>query len=525
MPATAVPASTSQASPDPALDTSGGLDFHRLTEPADSPGGAVVSPPWTRSGRLDAEVTRDNLRASMRDGAMFGVMVGAGETYLAAFALAVGLGEVSAGLVSSVPLLAGGIIQMVSPQAVRWLGSEKRWILVCATLQGFAFFPLVYAAITGWISLPGLLLVASVYWAGGLASGPAWNTWMESIVPSRIRPKYFARRTRLSQSTTLLGLVGGGVLLQWASGHDLKLLGFASLFLLAGLARMWSVYWLAMHQNVHRSVEASHPSVLASSTLRRFRDPRASKVAASERGFPVAGAESPAEVKSSISGSRLLVYLVAVQGCVQISGPFFAPYMLEKLQFSYAQFVCLLAIGFLAKVAALSWWAKIAHRGGARLLLWIGGVGIIPLSSLWILSTNFYWLAVVQAISGTIWAAYELGFFLLFFEALPVQNRTRMLTFYNLANTVAWCGGALIGAWLLHSFGTTASAYLLLFGISSIGRLLALSLLRSAGLRPTPVGSLSLRTLGVRPQNATVDAPILPSLEEAKSPPTEPITP
>ncbi len=65
-------------------------------------------------------LTRSNLRASTADGAAYGVMVGSGETYIAAFALAVGLSEVSAGLVSSVPLLAGGILQMISLRAVKW---------------------------------------------------------------------------------------------------------------------------------------------------------------------------------------------------------------------------------------------------------------------------------------------------------------------------------------------------------------------------------------------------------------------
>ena len=62
---------------------------------------------------------RTDLRASCGDGAAFGGMVGVGETYLPAFVLAVGLGELTAGLVGSVPLLAGGVLQMISPSAVR----------------------------------------------------------------------------------------------------------------------------------------------------------------------------------------------------------------------------------------------------------------------------------------------------------------------------------------------------------------------------------------------------------------------
>ena len=46
---------------------------------------------------------RSDLLASVNDGAAYGGMVGVGETYLPAFVLAVGLGEVAAGLVTTVP--------------------------------------------------------------------------------------------------------------------------------------------------------------------------------------------------------------------------------------------------------------------------------------------------------------------------------------------------------------------------------------------------------------------------------------
>jgi MFS family permease len=458
-------------------------------------GGDVAMPLAVRTGDLEGrEQTRMNLRASTADGATYGVMVGAGETYIGAFALAVGLGEVSAGLVSSVPLLAGGILQLVSLRAVHWIGSEKRWVVACAAVQGLAFVPLIYAAFTGSVSLGAMLFIASMYWAGGLASGPAWNTWIESIVPGKIRPKYFAKRNRLSQLTTLIGLVGGGMLLQWAEEEDRALLGFACLFAVAGLFRMWSVYWLARHET-----PASTTRLVQLTSSR-------TKPATQEASGLLSGLD--------VSGVRLLAYLVMVQGMVQISGPYFASYMLEELHYSYGQFVTLLALGFLAKVAALTWWVTVAHRAGAKMLLWIGGVGIVPLSSLWIVSQNYYWLAAVQIISGTLWAAYELGFFLMFFEALPVRQRTKMLTFYNLANTAAWCSGALIGAWLLKSNGVTEAGYYTLFAISSVGRFAALGLLFGSGLRSVPVLWMGIRVLGIRPNSASVDSPILPTIEE-----------
>lgn len=466
------------------------------------PAGASVS-----SRQLRPAVTRANLRASMGDGASFGVMVGVGESYLAAFALAIGLGEISAGLVSSIPLLVGGVLQLISLRAVAWFGGEKRWILFCATLQGLSFFPLVWAALSGSIALVPLLAIASLYWAGGLASGPPWNTWMESIVPARIRPGYFARRTRTSQICTLVGLVGGGTMLQWADNRGYALLGFAAIFATAALFRFWSVSWLARHK--------TPDSYTAGLNLRR---PLAaqSSVASDSKSRP-GNSQSTTKATyqgSGISGVRLLSYLVAVQLMVQISGPYFAPYMLRQLEFSYSQFVTILAVGFLSKIIALSFWGKFSRRYGAKRLLWTGGVGLVPLSSLWILSDNLYLLAFVQALSGVMWAAYELGFFLMFFETLPIEKRTRMLTYYNLASMIALCSGAFVGAAMLRFLGGDQSAYWVLFGVSSIGRFLALGLLFGAQLRTITPIHVCLRVLGVRLSTSSVDSPILSSFED-----------
>src|SRR5262245_61683454 len=52
---------------------------------------------------------RRELRSIVADGIAYSVMVGIGETYLSAFALAMGMGEVASGLIATVPLMLGGL--------------------------------------------------------------------------------------------------------------------------------------------------------------------------------------------------------------------------------------------------------------------------------------------------------------------------------------------------------------------------------------------------------------------------------
>lgn len=426
-----------------------------------------------------------NLRSSSLDGASFGAMVGLGETFVPAFALAAGMGETAAGLISAVPVAAGGIMQLLSLRLFPYFRSEQQWVMLCASIQATSFLPLLLAAAYGSVSFPLLLLIMIVYWTGGLASGAVWNNWMEKVVPRPVRAVYFAKRSRFQQQSTLLGLVLGGALLEFAKTHDALLAGFATLFAAAAIFRYASVGFLGAIR--------AYPD---GSTLNRVESARSLNKPAAQ------------------TGGKLIVYLVFVQAFVQISGPFFAPYMLEQVRMSYVNFVYFLALAFLARILSLSYWGHFARKFGAGTLMWVGAIALVPLSALWILSSNYVWLSIIQLVSGVSWAAYELGFFLLFFETLPQDKRTRMLTYYNCANTAAMLLGALMGAGIFAIAGGGVLGYFILFGVSSAGRLLGLLLLWRVELTPVPIAHLAVRVLGIRPATATLDVPVLTTLED-----------
>ena len=156
------------------------------------------------SGVGQARLRRD-LRAISADGAAFSVMVGVGETYLVPFALALGIAAGQASLLATLPVLAGSLLQLVAPAGVRWLGSYRRWVVGCAALQALCFVPLFGAALAGTASPAARCSrVGAAYWGFGMATGPAWNAWVGTIVPARLRARFFARRARLSHA----GLAG-----------------------------------------------------------------------------------------------------------------------------------------------------------------------------------------------------------------------------------------------------------------------------------------------------------------------------
>jgi MFS family permease len=99
------------------------------------------------------------------------------------------------------------------------------------------------------------------------------------------------------------------------------------------------------------------------------------------------------------------------------------------------------------------------------------------LSAAWLISDSFGYLIALQLTVGVLWAAYELSTILLFFEAVADEERTSVLTAFNLANAAATVVGSLLGGLALTCFGKTPSTYLALFAVSSVARFAALLLL------------------------------------------------
>ncbi|MFT5327635.1 MAG: MFS family permease [Planctomycetaceae bacterium] len=433
------------------------------------------------SGHRRESTTRRDLKAITSDGIAQSVMVGLGETWLPAFALALGMGEMVSGLMATVPMLAGSVLQLVSPRGVQWCGSLRRWVVLCAILQAISFVPLAFAAAVGSIPVVALFAVAAIYWGAGLGTGAAWNAWVETLVPAQIRPKFFACRTRLAQLGVLAGLIGGGLILEYGRASGAELWSFGAIFVVAGLARLWSSRVLASQSEpvqkqptTTRTVTVNH----AASSLPR------------------------------VSQRRLIAYLLGMQGAVFVAGPFFSAWMLKYLQMTYLEFVVLIAASFAAKAVVLPRLGTVAQKWGASRLLWLGAIGIVPLPAMWLVSNNLVWLLFVQILGGVAWAAHELAMLLLFFDSIPREDRTRVLSVYNFANAAAMCVGTAIGAVALQYFGENAETYLLLFAASSAARLLPLVQLVNLPRRVATSMPLTLRLLAVRPSAGSFERPV-----------------
>jgi len=407
----------------------------------------------------DPDVER-SLRHSLKDAGAYAVMIGIGETYLSAFGLFLRATPPQIGLLASLPPLLASLVQLLSAWLGRLTGQRKGLILAGASVQALAWLPIALLPVlfTGH-ALPLLVVSVALYQCGAHLAAPQWGSLMGDIVPIKRRGRFFATRTRIVALVTFLSLVTGGLVLQFANAAGATLAGFLVLFSVALLARIVSVYQLSrMHEPGVQSAALEVPSGQA--WWQRLR-------------------------RSNFA--RFAVFFALIQFSVSIASPFFTVYMLRDLHYSYAAFMANTGTAIFVQFLTLSQWGRIGDVFGNRRILATTGV-LLPLMPLvWLFSSNFWYLLLMQALSGLTWAGFTLSASNFLYDLIAREKRTTYLAIHNILASAGLFAGAMLGGYLGTVLPTSvdvaglslawASPLLGVFAVSTLARSLTVLLL------------------------------------------------
>ncbi|HMO91201.1 MAG TPA: hypothetical protein PKD64_03320 [Pirellulaceae bacterium] len=397
-----------------------------------------------------ARALRRNLRNSTVEGSSYSLMVGTAETWFGAFYIAAGIGTFSVGLLATLPILIGSLLQFGTPWGIRRVGSYRAWAFTGAAFQGLSLVGMAICCLANCLSIAVVFSLMVIYWASSLAVGPAWNTWMEFVIPRAVRTRYLSARMRVCQIALLIAvLVTGGVL--QLTVPEYTLVAFGILFLLAGVFRLISAVLLGSHTE-----QPSWILQYVSATLQKRDDTSIGKV-----------------IRQSVP------FFVAIQFSVYVSGPFFAPFMLRTMGMSYAGFMLLILLGYVGRILTLRLAGEIARVWGPGRLLWLGAMGVIPLSGLWWFYESFAFLIILQLAGGVAWGCYELAMSIVFIERIPRHLRTRVLSIFGVCNGFAMVGGSLLGGAIVFAAGNSVLGFMVIFSLSTLLRLASMALFPS----------------------------------------------
>ncbi len=386
------------------------------------------------------------MRLSTVDSALHSAMVGLGESYLVAFALAAGLGEVAGGLVTPVPQFAGAAAALLMPRVLAAVGSIRAVTVLAVVLQGSSL--LAYAGAAVWAqagpggTLPAwvLFVLSGLYWTGAYTSSPVWNVWAGTMFPGRVRARFFGRRSRVSHVSTVLALAAGGLLL----GRDgVEAQGrvwlYALLFGAAGAARLASAF-IMTRQSERVPLPGGLRDMRFGEVLREFR-----------RG----------------ANGRVLAATLVFNAATATLVSFLTPYLLDALRLPYRGYMLLIAAAMVTKALVAPLAGELAGRIGAARVVAIGACAVAPLPALWLVSPGYGWLVVVHVLSGAAWACYELSAFVLTFEAVGDERRVGLLARFNLLNNAALALGAGAGAMVLRAVGADGHRVLFVVALAA----------------------------------------------------------
>ncbi len=325
-----------------------------------------------------------SLDYSQREAVASSTMTSTCDNFMNAFALHLGATSIQMGFLTAFPQLIGSLMQLVSV----WLGTFlTRRLLVLLTAMGQALLMLAFAGLAvmnGANPASDLILLVIAYQCSSNLIQPQWRAWLGSMVQHNERGKFFAARTRLTMATSLAMFVVGGIVLSLTDIVGLAWIGFALLFLTATIGRAYSSFFLfnMNDPNPQPVVPVSTQFYATFGIVREaFKDPIFRNYS-----FFVAG----------------------MQGMAAISAPFFAVYMLKVLNFSYFEYSMNLVAAIATQFFILRFWGKLSDKHGNRYIMLICSAALPVVPVLWLFSANYYYLLLVQLMSGLAWSGFNL---------------------------------------------------------------------------------------------------------------------
>jgi len=360
-------------------------------------------------------------------------MGGVSESYFSAYAVFLKASSPQIGLLASLPPLLASFSQLFAVWLGQVTGVRKGIIVLGALIQVVGLLCVALLPELFPDSAFNVLLGCVVlYFIGPHLGSPLWGSLMGAIVPPQVRGQFFARRTRLSSIASFSALIFGGLTLQLFDSLHWTYYGFVSIFLVGVTARLISAWHLGqIHDPPHvQSIEGTPDKTFG---LHLFKG---------EKQF-----------------IRFSIFFTLMQLAVAISGPFVVVYLLRDLNYTYIELTFNTAASVLVQFLVLNRWGRLADLFGNRIILRVTGFTIPFIPALWTLSSDYWYLILVQAISGLVWSGYSLSASNFVFDLTPQQKRAGLMAIHNVLSGIAVFLGASLGGFLALSLPTSIELF------------------------------------------------------------------
>ncbi len=371
----------------------------------------------------------------------------AGGTFLATIMAFCGISDANIGIITSL-LSFAALTQLFLINFFKRLKKYK--LLVCITaFQRFLFAFLYLVPLLPVRNGVKAVLIVMLYLIGQIfvqIGLPASQDWIASLVPSRLRGKYFSIKDSIAVFVVSSVMLAAGMVLDYFKNRNL-IIGFEIIFAMIFILTVINVYSFSKMKEPKFSYMTEDGKEMHGRLARKARD--------YEKTVKQKEVSIYVEVKEALSNRKFrkaftiqCLYITAFY----ISLPFNASYQINELALPYT-FIML--IGFIAnlyRIVIMPKLGRLADRYGmARLLRYtLFALGLYCLSMAFTVPSNAYFLFIIGSfLSATAWAFLGIGLFGVQLDYYKSEKRMIWLTITSSLSGLLGFMVSLVGGYFL----------------------------------------------------------------------------
>jgi len=361
---------------------------------------------------------RDGLKYSIYDGILWAIMFGLGENYIIPFALAIGATALQVSFISASGQLAVSVSQIIGANFIQKYKKRKKLAIFCNKIHALSW---VFIFFISYITKNPDFIIP--FYFIGLAStnfaGPGWLSWMNDIVPAKLRGEFWGVRNKLIGLMQFLSICVAGILLHFFSkDFETLMITFGVLFNLAFLARYLSIIPLGKQYEPEMAVSKKSLKFTFVIFLKKL----------SETNF-----------------GRFVLFSIFMTLAVNIMAPLVPVFLLKSLKYNYFEYMVVILSAMVSSFLSMTYWGPLSDKYGNYRIIVVTAIGLPFISLGWAFFKNFYLLIFIQIFSGFIWSGFNIATLNFIFDAVKRENIPKISAYFNLLNNILAFLGSTLG--------------------------------------------------------------------------------
>ncbi|MFC2138918.1 MFS transporter [Bacteroidota bacterium] len=277
-----------------------------------------------------------------------------GGVYLTAFAIVLGASQKQIGFIASIAFLSQ-LMQLPGLFLVSKYPKRKFITVITATISRFFWIPIILMPIFRDTGVNFLLIFLFIAAMIGAIPGPAWNSLLRDLLPTDKMGSINSRKIVLSTAIALILTLSGGYFIDWwkVSYPNKEIFSYSILF---GLGLVFGVFGVSSIMRIPEPLSTASKVPLRKLLTSPIKD----------------------------NNFRMLIIFLAVWTfAVNMSGPFFLVYMLNRIKISLFLVTILVVVSQSSNILFLKLWGKIADKFSNKSVLSVSGPLFLVIILLW----------------------------------------------------------------------------------------------------------------------------------------------